>query len=209
MAGRICRGAIVLCVSVFGVCGGLSAAASNPPEVFVSASNPSETPPAPTTLVPDLAPPVSELTTTETSLSLTSTNAPTTTTTISPDASDTNTDLVESLGVVVMLALDGATLPDPDSACIAAAIAATNPDVRGGAAEVAADPTAWWQIAPETRLPIMTAYLDFAGIGAVANMLALDTINSTEAAPCIAQAWSGLLTTDAIASSNVILGRAR
>ena len=53
----------------------------------------------------------------------------------------------------------------------------------------------------------MTAFVDCAGIGAVVNMLALDTINSTEAGPCIAQAWSGVLTTDAIASSIVdVLG---
>ena len=119
---------------------------------------------------------------------------------------DTNTDLADALGVVMMLELDGATVPPLDAACFAAAIAANNPEVRGDAAEVAADPMAWYQIAAESRLLIMTAFVDCAGIGAVVNMLALDTINATEAGPCIAKAWSGVLTTDAIASSMSFLG---
>ena len=47
----------------------------------------------------------------------------------------------------MMLELDGATVPIVDAACLAAAIAANNPQVRGDAAEVAADPMAWYQIA--------------------------------------------------------------
>ena len=180
MAGRRGRRALVMCAAVLGV-GCFSAAAVR--TTAAPAVNPTTTAPSPTTLVPAAAPTVASVTTTL------------------PTQPDTSSDLAESLGVVFSLALDGAVLPAPDSACFAAAIAATNPEVQGGAAEVAADPLAWWQIPPETRLHIMTAALDCGPAGAVGNMLAISTINSIQSAPCIGQAWTGVLTTEAIASS--------
>ena len=114
---------------------------------------------------------------------------------------DTTGDLVEAIGVVVMMTMDGATLPEPDPLCFDEGLASVDVAVDEAAQRLAADPLAWSAISREARLPIITAYVGCADYEAVLNFLAIGTINSLDVAPCIADAWTGVLTADLIASS--------
>jgi hypothetical protein len=117
-------------------------------------------------------------------------------TTVGPDR-----DLAGAIGVAAMIALQGTTLPDADPTCLEAAVDATAPEVQAAAAVLAADPLSWHDTAAEYRLPLITAYLDCSDYADVLFTLALGTIGSFDAAPCIAEAWNGVLTANDIAAS--------
>jgi hypothetical protein len=184
--------ALVLCVSMF-VLGALSLAASTTPDTFVAAMP--TTSGVPTTLVTAAAP----------TSSVSTIAAPTitvpVTTLAATDVTGTNGDLVDAIGAVVGITMDGSILPEPDPACFEEAIAALEPAVQQAADQLAADTFAWWDIASERRLPIVAAYVGCSDIDSVLYVLAIGTVNALESAPCVAASWSSVLTADIIASS--------
>ena len=67
--------------------------------------------------------------------------------------------------------------------------------------ELTADATTWWQTDRPIRERFVSAYVGCADFDQLLFFLAIATMNSLDAAPCVAAGWSGVLTPDLLASS--------
>jgi Septum formation len=129
-------------------------------------------------------------------------------TVVAPDPTDTvepapDTDLVGSIRTVMSMTTDRALLADPDQQCFDQAIQTSTgeADVRQAADRLAADPQAWTSIPRPARLPLVTAHVGCTEFDDTTYMVAMSTINSPDAARCVAGAWHGVLTADLVSSS--------
>jgi hypothetical protein len=109
--------------------------------------------------------------------------------------------LSEAIGVAVSMTLDGTVIPGPDEACFDGAVAQLDATTRVVAEQLAANPLGWTALDRTARHRIVAASLGCTEWVSVVNMLAVGVINALEVAPCVAAAWSSVLTPDAVASS--------
>ena len=112
--------------------------------------------------------------------------------------------VAEAVDVAVSLSVPGLSIPGVEPRCFDTAIATatvTDPDVRAAVDELTTDAMTWWQTDRPIRERFVSAYIGCADFGQLLFFLAIATMNSLDAAPCVAAGWSGVLTPHLLASS--------
>ena len=109
--------------------------------------------------------------------------------------------LVESLEEGLKFGLYSDTLPRPEPECFAQAIDDLPAASRQTVQTVAANVQFWDEVGGAEALPLVQAYVRCGDPDALLNMLVIGTIRAIDFLPCIADAWRGKLTPDAVAES--------
>ncbi len=129
-----------------------------------------------------------------------STLATSTTTTISASVTSTSSPYVpvypgvaDAVELAVSLAVPGLSIPGLEPRCFDTAIATAtvaDPDVGAAVDELTADATTWWETDRPIRERFVSAYVGCADFDQLLFFLAIATMNSLDAAPCVAAGWS-------------------
>ena len=112
--------------------------------------------------------------------------------------------VADAVDVAVSLSVPGLSIPGVEPRCFDTAIATatvTDPDVGAAVDELTADAMTWWQTDRPIRERFVSAYVGCADFDQLLFFLAIATMNSLDAAPCVAAGWSGVLTPHLLASS--------
>ena len=134
-----------------------------------------------------------------------------TTTTVPAPATPTSSPYVplypgvaDAVELAVSVSFPGLSIPGIEPRCFDTAVATAtvaDPDVGAAVDELTADATTWWQTDRPIRERFMIAYVGCADFDQLLFFLAIATMNSLDAAPCVAAGWSGVLTPHLLASS--------
>jgi hypothetical protein len=97
--------------------------------------------------------------------------------------------------------MDGTNLAEPDRACVDASVNAAGPEVQDAAKTLSANLLGWPKLELSARHALASAYVGCAPFEDSLQFLAIGIINSLESAPCVQQAWTGILTPELVADS--------
>lgn len=121
--------------------------------------------------------------------------------TATPIVSANHQSVMRSLGAALEPDLDGTVLPVPDEACFARLIDRGDAIGEDEIDELEADPAAWSLLGPQARFQLASAYVGCGDLEETRAILAVVLTGSVERVACLAEAWRGVLTAEAIVSS--------
>jgi hypothetical protein len=112
--------------------------------------------------------------------------------------------VADAVELALNVSVSGLSITDVESTCFDTAVATaavTDPDVGAAVDALTADATTWWQTDRAVRQRFTSAYVGCTDYDQLLFFLAIATMNTLDAAPCVAAGWSAVLTPALLASS--------
>ncbi len=134
-----------------------------------------------------------------------SSSQPETTDAPSEEPTEEQVALMEALAGVLLPRDSGRLgLPSPEADCFAREVDAATPSAKRAAEQLVAEPAAWQELPDQDVHSLVLAYVGCADRDEMLALLALNALRSTDAPPCVAEAWAETdLTAEVVADSLV------